>query len=130
VSAIIVFDALCVLCSANAQLVLRRDWRGRFKLASLQSEIGQQLYRKVGLDPSDPQSLIVVDADRLLTDSDAVIAIWTGLGGPWTAAAAFRIVPRSVRDLVYRWIARNRYRLFGKREVCWVPAPSDRGRLL
>ena len=129
-TAIIVFDALCVLCSAHAQFVLRHDRRGRLKLASLQSEIGRRLYRRVGLDPSDPQSLIVVDADRVLTDSDAVIAIWTGFGGAWNAASAFRIVPRVVRDPIYRWIARNRYRLFGKHEACFVPAPEDRGRFL
>jgi predicted DCC family thiol-disulfide oxidoreductase YuxK len=128
--AVIVFDAQCVLCSAHAQFVLRHDRARRFKLAALQSGIGQDLYRKYGLDPCNPQSLIVVDGDGLLTDSNAVIAIWMGFGGAWRAAGFFRIVPRAVRDPLYRWVARNRYRLFGERDVCWVPSPADRARFL
>jgi predicted DCC family thiol-disulfide oxidoreductase YuxK len=65
-----------------------------------------------------------------LTDSDAVIAIWRGLGWPWRLAALARLVPRALRDPVYRWVARNRYRLFGRRRTCWLPDPSLRDRLL
>ena len=129
-SAVIVFDALCVLCSAHARFVVRHDRHRHFKLASIQSETGEQLYRRFGLDPADPQTLIVVDEGHLLTDSDAVIAIWSGFGGAWRMAKAFNVIPRGLRDPVYRWIARNRYRLFGKRETCWVPRPADRERFL
>ena len=129
-SAVIVFDALCVLCSAHARFVVRHDRHRHFRLASIQSETGEQLYRRFGLDPADPQTLIVVDEGRLLTDSDAIIAIWSGFGGAWRMADAFKVIPRGLRDPVYRWIARNRYRLFGKRETCWVPRPADRERFL
>lgn len=127
---VIVFDAMCVLCSTNAQFVLRHDRRGHFRLASMQGEAGAALYRRFGIDPADPETLIVVDGDRALRDSDAVLAIWRGLGWPWRAAGLLRVAPRRLRDPLYRWVARNRYRLFGKRETCWVPTPAQRERVL
>jgi len=127
---IIVFDAECLLCSANAQFVLNHDRRGRFLLASMQGAVGTALYRRFGIDPADPDTLIVVEGDRVRRDSDAILAIWAGLGWPWRAATMFRLVPRALRDLVYRWVARNRYRLFGKRDTCWLPDPAFRDRML
>ncbi len=127
---IIVFDALCVLCSANAQFVLRHDRRGLFRLASMQGEVGSALYRRFGIDPADPETLIVVEGDHALRDSDAVLAIYAGLGWPWRLLGLFRLVPRVLRDPVYRLVARNRYRLFGKRATCWVPSAEHRARIL
>lgn len=96
----------------------------------MQGETGVALYRRFGIDPADPETLIVVHGGAALRDSDAIIAIWTGLGWPWRALAAARAVPKALRDPMYRWIARNRYRLFGKRETCWVPSPEDAARIL
>jgi predicted DCC family thiol-disulfide oxidoreductase YuxK len=121
---------MCVLCSANAQLILRHDKAGHFRLASMQSAVGRELYSRFGLDPNDPDSLIVVDRERMVRDSDAVLAIWARLGGLWRCAVAFKVLPRAVRDPLYRWIARNRYRLFGKRETCWLPDPQYADRIL
>lgn len=127
---IIVFDALCVLCSANAQFVLRHDRERRFRLASMQGDFGAALYRAHGIDPGNPETLIIVHGDRLWRDSDAVLEIYSSCGWPWRAAAALRIVPRRLRDPFYRWVARNRYRWFGQRQTCWLPAPEDRDRVL
>lgn len=127
---IIVFDAMCVLCSANAQFVLRHDRTGRFRLASMQNETGARLYRRCGIDPADPDSLIIVDGEKVLRDSDAVLAIYAALGWPWKALALLRLVPRMLRDPAYRWLARNRYRFFGKRETCWLPTPEQADRIL
>ena len=128
---IIVFDAQCVLCSANAQFVLRHDRRGHFRLASMQGEVGSALYRRFGIDPGNPESLIVVDGGRLYRDSEAILAIYGGLGWPWRALAVIgRVVPRFLRDPTYRWIARHRYRLFGRRDVCWVPSAEYAERVL
>ncbi|ANH04908.1 thiol-disulfide oxidoreductase DCC family protein [Shinella sp. HZN7] len=127
---IIVFDAECILCSANAQFVLRHDHARRFRLASMQNAVGAALYRRFGIDPADPESMIVVDGDRLLKDSDAVLAIYAGLGWPWKALSALRLIPRFLRDPAYRWLARNRYRLFGRRAACWIPSPQDADRVL
>jgi predicted DCC family thiol-disulfide oxidoreductase YuxK len=127
---IILFDAMCVLCSANAGFVLRHDGQGHFRLAAMQGEVGQTLYRRFGIDPADPDTLIVVTGDRACRNSDAILAIWRGLGWPWRALCVFGFVPRGLRDPLYRWVARNRYRLFGRRESCWVPDAAQRSRLL
>ncbi|WP_170975803.1 thiol-disulfide oxidoreductase DCC family protein [Rhizobium sp. FY34] len=127
---IIVFDAECILCSANAQFVLTHDKAARFRLASMQGEAGAALFRRHGIDPADPDTLIVVDGDRVLRDSDAILAIYAGLGWPWRATSMLRLVPRTVRNRVYRLIARNRYRLFGRHDRCWVPSPDYRARML
>jgi len=127
---IIVFDAMCVLCSANAQFVLRHDRQGHFRLASMQGDVGTALYNRFGIDPTDPDTMVVVKGDTALRDSDAVLSIYAGLGWPWRAMAVFALLPRALRDPVYRWIARNRYRLFGKRETCWLPTPEQRHRVL
>ena len=127
---IIVFDAECVLCSANAKFVLRHDRREHFRLASMQGTVGEALYHKFGIDPADPETLIVVTGDQALRDSTAVLAIWSGLGWPWRALTILRVVPALLRDPLYRLIARNRYRLFGKRQTCWMPRPEQADRLL
>ena len=127
---VIVFDAQCVLCSANAQFVLKHDRRDHFRLASMQGEVGAALFRRFGIDPADPETIILVDGDSVRLNSDAVIAIYAGLGWPWRAAAALRLVPRVLRDPVYRWVARNRYRLFGRRETCWLPTAEQARRVL
>lgn len=127
---IILFDAECVLCSANAQFVLRHDKRARFRLASIQGVAGAALCREHGLDPRDPTSILVIDGARVRRDSDAVLAIYEGLGWPWRVLALFRLVPAFLRDPVYRWVARHRYRLFGKRATCWVAPPEYQNRIL
>ncbi len=127
---IILFDAECVLCSSSAQFVLKHDKAGHFRLASMQGDFGAATYRRHGLDPQDPSSMLVVEGDRVRQDSDAVLSIYQGLGFPWRLLGAFRIVPAFLRDPFYRWVARNRYRLFGKRETCWVAPPEFRNRFL
>lgn len=127
---IILFDAECVLCSANAIFVLRHDKAGRFRLASIQGAAGAELCRRHGVDPHDPTSILVVEGARVRKDSDAVLSIYERLGFPWRLVVIFRLVPAALRDPVYRWIARNRYRLFGKRTSCWVAPPEYRERIL
>lgn len=127
---IILFDADCVLCSANAQFVLRHDRAARFRLASIQSAAGSELCRRHGVDPADPTSMLVVEGGRVHRDSDAVLTIYQGLGLPWALAGIARLIPALLRDPVYRWIARNRYRLFGRRASCWVAPPEYKDRIL
>ncbi|MBA2933049.1 thiol-disulfide oxidoreductase DCC family protein [Sphingomonas sp. CGMCC 1.13654] len=127
---VILFDAQCVLCSANAQFVLRHDKARRFRLAAMQGEVGAALFRRHGIDPDNPDTIIVVEGVTALRDSDAVLAIYTGLGWPWRIAGALRLIPRWLRDPPYRWIARNRYRLFGRRDICWMPTADFADRLL
>ncbi len=127
---IIVFDGVCVLCSANAQFMLKHDRKGHFRLAAMQGEVGSALMQRAGIDPDDPESFVVFDGGRVLMNSDAVIHIWSSLGWPWKMAAIGRIIPRPLRDAAYRLVARNRYRIFGKREKCWVPDREQASRVL
>lgn len=127
---VIVFDAVCVLCSANAQIVLRNDTNRRFDLAAMQGEVGAEIYREAGIDPAKPDTLVVLTGEKILRNSDAVLHIYRHLGWPWKLLAAAAIIPRALRDPIYRLVARNRYRWFGKRETCWIPTPADRHRLL
>jgi predicted DCC family thiol-disulfide oxidoreductase YuxK len=127
---LIVFDGECVLCSANARFVLRHDRRGVFRLTTAQGDLGQALYRHFGLSTSPYETMLVLQDGRLLTESDAALAMARGLGWPWRAAAAFSLVPRHLRDGFYGLVARNRFRLFGRRETCLVPAADERDRIL
>ena len=96
----------------------------------MQGEVGSALMRDAGVDPSDPATFILVDGETVLRNSGAVLAIWSGLGWPWKAASILRLVPAALRDPVYRLVARNRYRWFGKRETCWVPTSQQAGQIL
>lgn len=127
---IIVFDGLCVLCSAAAQFVLRHDRRGVFRLAAMQNAVGTALAERFGIDPADPQTIIVVRGATVLRDSDAIFDIAAGLGWPWRGIALFAVVPRPIRDRLYRYVARNRYRLFGRRATCWLPDSTQAARIL
>jgi predicted DCC family thiol-disulfide oxidoreductase YuxK len=127
---IVLFDAECVLCSANAQFILNHDKAERFYLASMQWAVGARLFRQYGLNPTDPSSILVIEEGKARKDSDAVIAIYEGLGLPWRLMSLFRIIPAFVRDPIYLLVARNRYRLFGKRDTCWLPAERYRARML
>jgi predicted DCC family thiol-disulfide oxidoreductase YuxK len=127
---IVLFDAECVLCSANAQFILRWDRQARFWLAAMQGEVGATLFRAHGIDPADPDTIIVVEGARVWRNSDAVLRIYTQLGWPWRVAGLAWIIPQGLRDMMYRWVARHRYRLFGRREKCWLPSPEYRDRML
>lgn len=127
---LIVFDGECVLCSANAQFVLARDAGGRFRLTTAQGPLGQALYRHFGLSTTDFESLLLIENGHARIDSDAVLGIFEGLGWPWRAASVLRLVPRRLRDRLYRIVARNRYRLFGRRQSCWLPDPRAVNRIL
>ncbi|WP_156382226.1 MULTISPECIES: DCC1-like thiol-disulfide oxidoreductase family protein [unclassified Aureimonas] len=127
---IILFDAECVLCTTNARFVLERDRKAVFRLASMQGEIGRSLYLRHGMDPRDPTSLLVVDGDRIRRDSDAVLTIYETLGLPWSLVLVLRIIPAALRDPVYRFVARHRYRVFGRRDTCWVAPKEYMDRIL
>ena len=128
--AIIVFDGVCVLCSGWVRFLLRYDRKERYRFAAMQSDSGARLLQQHGLDPADPASFLLLDSGVAWQDSDAILRVLTGLGGPWRLASIGRIVPRPLRDALYRFIARRRYRIFGKHDVCLLPDPRFSGRFL
>ena len=127
---IIVFDGVCVLCSAWVGFVLRHDTRGLFRLLAAQSPLGQALYVHYGLDPVDYETNLLLSGGRLFVKSEGSIRMAEGLGFPWRLAGVLRLIPLRLRDLLYEWVARNRLRWFGMRTTCYLPKPADRARFL
>lgn len=127
---LIVFDGDCVLCSRSMRLVLRLDREARFRLAPAQGDIGQALYRHLGLPTDSFETYLLVAEGRIFQRSTAVAQIARRLGWPWKAGAALAVVPRPVRDALYTLVARHRYRLFGRREACGIADPALRKRML
>ena len=127
---VVVFDGVCVLCSRWVRFILRHDRSARIRLASMQSQSGRALLAQFGLDPDDPLSLLYVVDGRGYQDSDAILRVLASFGGAWRATAALRAIPRFVRDPLYRWLARNRYRWFGRTGQCLVPTPDQAMRFL
>jgi predicted DCC family thiol-disulfide oxidoreductase YuxK len=132
---IILYDGVCGLCNRLNRFVLDRDPGGRFRFAALQSPFATEILARHGRDPKDLDTLYLVLAagrpgERLLRKSDAVLWILRGLGGPWRAAAALRLVPAGLRDAAYDLVARTRYRLFGRYDACPLPDPRHRARFL
>ena len=109
---------------------MANDPDGRFRFAALQSEAGAAALRAAGRDPAGLSSIVLIDAEGVHDRSDAALRIAAGLRAPWPALALLRLMPVRVRDSVYDWIARNRYRWFGQRDSCALPAPDQRARFL
>lgn len=126
---VIVFDGVCVLCNGWVRLLLRHDRQARYRFAAMQSPAGRALLLRHGMDPDDPVSFLLVDGDNAWTDTDAIRRVLVGLGGAWKIVHALAIVPRLVRDPLYRWAARNRYQWFGT-TTCHVPTQAQRSRFL
>jgi predicted DCC family thiol-disulfide oxidoreductase YuxK len=124
------FDGVCNLCNATVDFVIRRDRRGAFRFASLQSAAGRALLGKHGLPPDVLDSIVLLDDDGAHTRSTAALRIARRLGGAWPLLYAFIIIPRPFRDLVYDFIGRRRYRWFGKRDTCRVPTPAEHERFI
>ena len=133
---IILYDGVCGLCNSLVQFLLKHDKDGRLRFASLQSDFAEKVLRRHGFDAKDLDTLHVVENydqpnERVLQRSDAILRAGRELGGFWTASSSVaRIVPRPLRDLVYRFVATNRYRVFGKYDTCMLPDPTQRSRFL
>ncbi len=127
---LLLFDGVCNLCHSSVRWVLARDKRARFDFASLQSKVAREQLAKRWPAGKEPDSMVLVLEGKLLARSAAAIGIFRQLGLPWSLGAVFLVVPPFLRDGVYSWVARNRYRWFGKREVCSLPNPEMMERFL
>lgn len=121
---IILFDGVCNLCNGFVQFMIKHDSKRRFRYASLQSETGQSLLKSVGFPADEIDTVVLIEAGTGYTRSDVALRVARRLGGFWPLFTVFYIIPRPIRNAVYNWIARNRYRWFGKREACMVPTPE------
>lgn len=127
--AIVLFDGVCHLCNGAVRWIIRRDRRGRFRFASLQSETGSALLSRYGVQPGT-DSMVLIEGGRWYPESTAALRIARRLDGLWPLAYVLIIVPRPLRDSLYRYIARRRYRWFGRSETCMIPDSGIRERFL
>ncbi len=139
---VLLFDGTCNFCDGAVHFVLDHERGARLKFAALQSEEGgalldrsatreqARILREGASGTGDPDTMVVVEGDRLYTHSTGALRIARHLRWPWRWLGVFVLVPRPLRDLVYRWFARHRYRWFGKTEACRVPTPKLRARFL
>lgn len=119
--AIILFDGICNLCNGSVQYVIKHDPHGIFKFAALQSEAGQKILQQYNLPGERFNSFILIENGRVFTRSTAALRVVKRLKGFSKLLYAFIIIPAFIRNFVYDFIAKNRYRWFGKKESCMIP---------
>jgi predicted DCC family thiol-disulfide oxidoreductase YuxK len=149
-SKIILFDGVCVLCNYWARFIIQYDTQKKFKLASVQSSIGQEILKYYDMPTTTFDTLLYVEGlelkasltgsvvikntdksnNQLFIKTAAIFKVMSQLGMPWRLAAIFKIVPTALNDCAYDLIARNRYHIFGKKEYCILPKPDHASRYL
>lgn len=121
---VILFDGVCNLCNNVVQFVIKHDPKRQFRFASLQSEFGQNVMKQFGLPIDQLNSFILLDNNKIYTRSTAALRITKKLNKAWSLLYGFIIVPPLIRNAVYDYVARNRYKWYGKKEECWIPTPE------
>ena len=128
--AVILFDGVCNLCNTWVNFVIDRDRAEIFSFGAQQSAGGQAMLGALHLTGQDLAGIILVAGDRVYTDSTAMLEIYARLPDPWKLVALLRFIPRPLRDAVYRWVTRHRYKWFGRSAACRVPTPQLQRRFL
>lgn len=126
---IVLFDGECNFCDASVQFIIKRDKKAAFQFASLQSEVGQALIEKFAV-PTHVDSIVLIEGERYYMKSSAALKIARQLDGLWKLSYAAIVLPKPLRDAVYSYIAKNRYKWFGKKEACMLPTAEQRNRFL
>jgi len=127
---IILFDGVCNLCNNSIQFIIKRDKKQRFLFASLQSDAAQDILLQFQLKNSDFDSIIFIENGEIYQKSTAILKISTYLSGLWKLNYGFIIIPKFIRDAIYSFIAKNRYKWFGKKDVCMIPTKELKIRFL
>ena len=126
---VILYDGVCVFCSRWIRFVAARDTKRHFRFTAIQSGYGTRLAQAFGIDPDDPDTNAVIRGGNAFFKSDAALTVLGALPG-WGWVRVLRSVPKPLRDAVYNLVARNRYRIFGKYEECFVPDAGMRARVM
>lgn len=125
---IILFDGVCNLCTWSVQFIIKRDPKEQFSFASLQSDVGKSLLEKHHL--SDVNSVVLIKKNKCYLESNAALEICHHLSNSWKLLTILKIIPSFIRNPLYRYIARNRYKWFGKQESCMLPTEEMKKRFL
>jgi predicted DCC family thiol-disulfide oxidoreductase YuxK len=127
---VILFDGVCNLCNSSVQFIITHDPRGRFRFSALQSEFGQSQLTRYGLNKERLLSVVLLINNKAHDKSRAALEIARRLSGLWPLMYTFIIVPPFIRDFVYDWISKNRYKWFGRQDECMIPTPELRSRFI
>ena len=127
---VIFFDGICNLCNGAVQFTIERDKKNIFQFASLQSDYAQLKLTPFNIAPENLESFILLENGKVYLRSTAALRVAKKLNGLWPLLYSFIIIPRFIRDAVYNYIAKNRYKWFGKQESCWVPTPELKSKFI
>jgi predicted DCC family thiol-disulfide oxidoreductase YuxK len=128
---IILFDGVCNLCDFAVQFVIEHDTKDMFRFVALQSELGQEILKHIGINPINIDSVILYEPGiAYYYKSSAAIEIAKSLGGFWHFGTVFKIIPAGIRNQLYDYIAKNRYKWYGKKETCWIPTEELKSKFL
>jgi predicted DCC family thiol-disulfide oxidoreductase YuxK len=127
---IVLFDGVCKFCNAGVNFLIDHDSQARLRFAALQSATGQSLLRRFGLRTSDFDTMVLVEGSRCTTRTTAALCASSYLDLPWRFLSALLLVPPFLRDPAYNFLARNRYRWFGRLDACRLPTPELKARFL
>jgi len=127
---IILFDGVCNLCNSSVNFIIRHDRKNRFKFAALQSDTGIKLVRKYEIDPRETDSIILIQGEKHYIKSSAALRIAKDLSGVYPLLFVFMIIPPFIRNWVYDYIAKNRYKWYGKKDSCMIPTKELKDKFL
>ena len=129
-SPVIFFDGFCNLCNGAVQFTIERDFNNIFRFASLQSDYAQERLGVSRMEPKHGESMILLENGKVYERSTAALRVARRLGGAWPLLYGFIIIPKFIRDAIYNFVGKNRYKWFGKQESCWVPTPELKSKFL
>lgn len=127
---VVLFDGVCNLCSSVVQFIIKHDKKKQFRFASLQSDFGQKILAENKFSTTDLSSFILLEDGKLFTKSTGALRVVKRLKALWPLLYGFIIIPPFIRNAVYNWVAKNRYKWFGKKEACWLPTPELKSRFI
>lgn len=127
---VLLFDGVCNLCTGSVQFIIKRDPGARIRFASLQSETGRKLLEAYQLPADQLKSLVFIENGKAYTRSTGALRVSRYLSGLWPLLYGLIIFPRFIRNAVYDWIGKNRYKWFGEKNECWLPSPGLKSRFI
>lgn len=127
---LVLFDGVCNLCNKSVRFIIKKDKKKQFLFAPLQGNTGREILEKFNIPVDDLNSFVLVEGEKLYTKSTAALRVLKQLGHGWNLLYGFILFPKLIRDSIYKIIARNRYKWFGKKDACMIPTPALKARFL
>jgi predicted DCC family thiol-disulfide oxidoreductase YuxK len=127
---VLLFDGVCNLCAGSVQFIIKRDPQAKLQFAALQSDAGQAILKKFNLPQKELKSLVFYENGKVFTRSTGALRVSRYLSGLWPLLYGLIIFPRFIRDAVYDYVGKNRYKWFGEKTACWIPTPALKQRFI